>query len=149
MGGAQLDARAENGTTVFLLACAKGHMECMEVLKDAGCDLTVKLNNGSTGLIHAAAGGRAAALQWLVDTGGAQLDARAEQGGTAFLFACHHRQVECMRVLKEAGCDLTVKLNDGSTCLMQAAWSWRRGLSRAARLSWSPAPRDTWSAWRC
>ena len=33
-----LDVRMAHGRTAFLCACAEGHVECMELLAQAGCD---------------------------------------------------------------------------------------------------------------
>ena len=49
-GGAELEAKGDNGATAFLLACSGGHVECVEMLIEAGCDVKVQLHNGKTAM---------------------------------------------------------------------------------------------------
>ena len=46
----QLDARGFNGLTAFLVACTKGHSECITVLVNGGCDTAAMDNGGATAL---------------------------------------------------------------------------------------------------
>ena len=50
-GGADLEARRDDGATAFLVACDNGHVECVEALSQAGCDKKARSNNGWTGLM--------------------------------------------------------------------------------------------------
>jgi ankyrin repeat protein len=48
LGMAELEAVSKIGSTAFLGACLKGHLECAEALVAAGCDTAVKTNDGRT-----------------------------------------------------------------------------------------------------
>jgi hypothetical protein len=106
-----VDARSSDGLTAFLLACGNGQVECMEILRDAGCDVSATSTDGSTALLMAAGHGRCPwTLQWLLNEGEVELEARNDLGLTAFLCTCATGQVKCMEVLRDAGCDVTAKL---------------------------------------
>ena len=66
-GGAGLvEARLDKlGSTAFLAACFYGHVDCMEALQQAGCDVSATNNHGRTGLHVSAMGGHAAAVRWM------------------------------------------------------------------------------------
>ena len=38
LGGAELEAKEEDGFTAFLCACSKGDVGCIKALVEAGCD---------------------------------------------------------------------------------------------------------------
>ncbi len=115
--------RNSEGQKMFLLACSIGHVECMQLLVDAGCNTTVTDNNGANALIHAALSGVAAAVSTALAAGWCELEARDENGATAFLAACYSGSIECMQLLVDAGCNTTVTRNCGSNALMHAARS--------------------------
>ena len=117
LGNPQLEVRCERGGTVFLLACLKGDPQSIAELAMAGCDTTAKDNDGWTALMNAAASGNAAAVQTVLASGGAQLEARQDEGGTAFLLACFKGDPYCIAELAKAGCDTTAKGNNGSTAM--------------------------------
>eukprot|EP01045_Picozoa_sp_COSAG04_P019896 COSAG04_NODE_1977_length_5094_cov_11.505105_3_plen_871_part_00 len=82
-------------------------------------------------LIHAAIAGDAMALRAALK-GGCELEARDDDGHTAFLIACNKGSAECMQLLVEAGCDTAATNGAGMTALMLAANS---GVPAAARLA--------------
>jgi ankyrin repeat protein len=128
----ELEARDESSSTAFLFACMHGQAECMEILQQAGCNVSAMNNQGYTGLHMAAAGGHAVAVRWLLDAK-VDLEAREkQQGSTAFLLACLDGRVECMQMLNDAGCDVLCELPDGRTAMDLANAS---GNDKAARLS--------------
>ena len=59
------------------------------------------------------------------------LEARDENGATAFLCACYKGSAECIVVLAKAGCDKAAATDNGGTALMQAAWSKEAAAVRA------------------
>ena len=67
--------------------------------------------------------GSAAALQAVLDAGEAELEARNEDGYTAFLWACCKGHAECIALLAQAGCNTRAKNEKGSTGLILAAAS--------------------------
>jgi hypothetical protein len=105
----ELEAKDENGCTAFLRACAHGNVDCIVTLAEAGCDTAARNRTGRTGLMLAAGWGSAAAIQALLELDSTELEAKDEQGCTAFLCACTKGNVDCIGALAEAGCDTFVK----------------------------------------
>ena len=82
-GGADVNARAENGRTALLVAAFKGHADVVKLLLEAGADTEARNKKGKTALAVAARDGQAAivtlllahdadagaALPWAVDGG--------------------------------------------------------------------------------
>lgn len=77
--------------------------------------------DGRTTLMLSAGRGQTAALRLLLDRYPEDLEKQHAEGGTAFSLACNAGQVESMKMLKEAGCDVKVVTKDGDTGLMLAA----------------------------
>jgi ankyrin repeat protein len=123
-GGAvgTLQARNKGGDTAFLLACYTGRLECARALAAAGCDVAAASSMGSTALMLAARKDQTAVVAWLLGEGGAvgTLEARHQDGHTAFLLACNNGCLECARALAAAGCDVAAS-SKGTTALMLAA----------------------------
>ena len=105
VGGSELEARDEDGGTAFLIACLKGQVEVVGALAKAGCDTTKTTSGGYTGLILAVRSGSAATVRAVMEVGGSELDAKDDDGVTAFLWACVDGHAECIPVLLEAGCN--------------------------------------------
>eukprot|EP01045_Picozoa_sp_COSAG04_P027493 COSAG04_NODE_4039_length_2349_cov_1.601778_1_plen_510_part_10 len=122
----------ETGMTAFLYACRKGCVECMQLLADAGTDTAATCNAGGTALIFAAQSVVPDAVRLALAKGWGELEARSNNGLTAFLFACDKGSVECMQLLVDAGCDTAVACNAGGTALMHAAGS---GVPAATQLA--------------
>jgi ankyrin repeat protein len=114
-GWCELEARSTNGDTAFLFACFKGHVECMKLLQEAGCNTRATNNYGANALMYAGRSGVAAAVRTALAAGWCELEARTKLGGTAFLVACDMGHVECMQVLQEAGCNTAAKDNCNRT----------------------------------
>eukprot|EP01047_Picozoa_sp_COSAG01_P033731 COSAG01_NODE_2496_length_7573_cov_15.650120_1_plen_1328_part_00 len=121
VGGVELEATTQNGFTAFLLACSKGHAECIAALAKVGCDTAARSSNGYTGLMNAAYSGSAVALETVLVLDGLELEARDEDGDTAFLWACNKGHAECIAALAKVGCDTAARSSNGYTGLMNAA----------------------------
>ena len=126
----ELEATSTDGRTAFLLACCKGHVECMQVFAEAGCNTAAICNLGVNALMWVACSGLAAAVRAALAAGWCELEARDSIGSTAFLLACYNGKVECVQVLAEAGCSTAVINNHGMNALMCAACS---GVAAAVR----------------
>ena len=130
-GWCELEARGGNdGDTAFLRSCYKGHVECMQVLAEAGCNTAAKDKDGANALMAAAESGVAAAVRTALAAGWCELEATDNHGYTAFLLSCWKGRVECMHVLAEAGCNTAAKYDSGVNALMAAALS---GVAAAVR----------------
>jgi hypothetical protein len=119
MGFIELEAQDNTGCTAFLIACRAGDVECMAMLKEAGCDVTAKAIAGMTALMVAAGGGHPAALQWLLDMGELDLEAQDTNSMTAFLVAYSEGEMECMKVLVQAGCRIRLS-RPAQACRIEA-----------------------------
>ena len=60
-------------------------------------------------------------VQAILDAGGSDLEARRDDGYTAFLVACCHGHVDCVEALSQAGCEKEARANNGRTRLIAAA----------------------------
>ena len=104
------------------MACLKGDAESIAALARAGCDKAAKDNDGYTALMAAACSGSAAAVQAVLDLGGAELEARDKHGAPPSS-GVRKGDAESIAALARAGCDKAAKDNDGDTALMLAACS--------------------------
>jgi ankyrin repeat protein len=129
-----IEARDEmNGSTAFHFACERGQLDCAQALAAAGCDVAAAGSKSNTALMLAAGEGHAVVVAWLLGEGGAAgtLEARNEEGDTAFIFACNNGQLACAQALAAAGCDVHVACNLGNTALICAA-----GYGNVAVVAW-------------
>eukprot|EP01045_Picozoa_sp_COSAG04_P001426 COSAG04_NODE_48_length_31217_cov_204.046758_7_plen_1532_part_00 len=121
-----------DGICAFLYACIRGHVECMKMLADAGCDTAVKCEKGGTALMAAARSGVPAAARLVLDEGWCELEATSSTGETAFLIACSMGHTEIMEMLVDEDCDTGATNNVGRNALMGAAAS---GMPAALRMA--------------
>ena len=125
-----VEGRNAMGDTAFLLACYKGHVDCMQLLAEAGCNTAAKANDGSTALMHTAGSGIAAAARAALAAGWCVLEATDSRGVTALWVGGNLGQGESRQLLAEAGCNTAAVANNGATALMQTAFS---GIAAAVR----------------
>ena len=88
----ELEAKAEDGYTAFLWACAKGNVDCIRALAEAGCDTAARNCRGMTGLMLAAGWGSTAAAQAVLDLDGTELEAKAAAAAAAAATAARERE---------------------------------------------------------
>ena len=88
------EGRNATGDTAFLLACNRGHVQCMQLLADAGCNTAAKDSFGHTALMHTAFSGVASAVRAALTAGWCELETAESNGHTAFLLACHEGHAE-------------------------------------------------------
>ena len=93
------------GWTPAHTATWNGHEGCLDVLKDAGCDLGLVDRRGITPAHWAAYNGHKGCLR-LLKNAGCDLVHADNDGQTPAHMAAKSGQVDCLRLLKEAGCDL-------------------------------------------
>ena len=117
-GCCDLEAKDKDGLTAFLVACSTGHVDCMQLLVDAGCDTAVADNCGDTALMQVTASGEASAVRIALEAGCCDLEAKEKEGLTAFLVACVKGHVDCMQLLVGAGCNTAATCN-GNRSAMQ------------------------------
>lgn len=101
LSGAELDFRPD-GETPLLLACQSEHRPVVELLCDAGADVSVADDDGWTPLHWAAALASPRLVELLLGAG-SPVAAHANCGSTALLFATEVDDCESVRLLLQSG----------------------------------------------
>lgn len=121
--GANADYQDEYGTTALMDACAKGHIETVEVLLAHGADPNlcglIHPTIGVTALMGAASGDHPVIVQKLLGAGVA-VNARDDLGETALHRATAEGPLESVKMLVEAGAELNARSYGGMTALSYA-----------------------------
>lgn len=120
--GAPLNARGENGNTAIMAATYGRHLRAIEYLLTKGADISIPCNEGSFPLYCACQIGYADALELLL-SGGACADINRQMsstGGTPIMAASNFKHIDCVRVMLEAGADVSHKNPHGFTALLMA-----------------------------
>lgn len=110
--GASLYAHHPDGVTPFMRAAANGHLECLEILWEAGKKASMfgvvgRLDaQGRPALIHAAQAGHANCVAFLLAKGAA-VDQVGNNGYTPIMAAASTGSLECVHTLVEGGASLT------------------------------------------
>jgi serine/threonine-protein phosphatase 6 regulatory ankyrin repeat subunit B len=112
---------SNTGFSPLIIAAAHGHVEAVEYLIEAGCDVDAVHENKVTALMYAAASGHVDAMKVLIEKGKAGLDQKHTNGGTALLEAATGGMMDAMKLLVESGADLDFTDDDGVTPLMAIA----------------------------
>ena len=120
---------SSRSTSPLQLSARRGHVECVDLLIDAGADVNWKDSKGDTALHHAASGKaddeRAACCARSLIAAGANVSVKNYFQDTALHVAALHESVEVMKVLLSAKCDLEEKTLYGCTALHCANMSWQ------------------------
>jgi ankyrin repeat protein len=119
-GGADVNAKVNNGLTALMLASQQGNKEVVELLLAKGADVNAKNNEGWTALVAASSKGHKEIVGLLLAKG-ANVDAKMNYGGTALIAASLMGHKEVMQVLIDKGADVNAKDNDGWTALINAS----------------------------
>ena len=122
VGGANVNARAKDGSTPLHGAAASGDAAAIRALLAGGADVDARGKDGFTPLHGAAASGDAAAIRALL-TGGANVDARAKDGSTPLHQAARFGEMASVRALLAGGADADAHTKDGLTPLHFATMS--------------------------
>ena len=153
-----------NGSSPLQLSVQRGHVECVDLLIDAGADVNWQDSKGQTALHHAASGEaedeRAASCGRSLIAAGANVSVKNALEETALHVAARRKSVEVMKVLLSAKCDLEEKTYCGCTALHYAAastfWQTKKNqecirLLLAHGASVNARKRDLWTPlhWAC
>ncbi len=122
VGGANVNARAKDGSTPLHVAAASGDAAAIRALLAGGADINARGKDGFTPLHGAAASGDVAAIRALL-TGGANVDARAKDGSTPLHQAARFGEMASVRALLAGGADADARTKDGLTPLHFATMS--------------------------
>jgi ankyrin repeat protein len=122
--GAEANTRDEQGSTPFMGACWKGHLDVAQILHGVteGQGLEERDNDGRTALHDAARGGHKEVVAFLL-LKGAEANSRDVVGATSLMLACEEGHLEVVQMLLEAteGQGLEDRDHNGETALYYAA----------------------------
>ena len=96
---------------------SEGHVECMELLIEAGADVNIADMTNETALYLATYHGNAEGLKLLV-LAGAEVNHINKDNDTPLLTASKRNRCKCIRILVEAGADVNIKGEYGYSALM-------------------------------
>ena len=113
---ALLDARDDLGCTALILAVQSGNIEVAFALLDAGANVAIASNDGTTALTACLGVGMVERLLEL----GLDMHARDEDGMDALLLACRRGDAEVVSLLIEHRASVYTRDDAGATALMHA-----------------------------
>ncbi len=100
-------------------ACHSGHLDCIEILLQQGCDLETQDNRGFTPLLTAANNGYTQITGLLVNHG-ANIEAKAKNSWTPLMFSAAFGHIGVTRILLSIHCDLEYRNLQGLTAFLVA-----------------------------
>jgi len=114
--GVSVDAVDYAGRTALYWASNSG---TVEALLANGADPNIADHIGWTPLMQAIYKGRTAVVYALLHSAGAQLaiNHMENDGYTALMIACYHRNANCVRMLLNTGADITLRNRQGRTAM--------------------------------
>lgn len=118
-GNALLNLQDSRCCTALMIAAAGGHIGCLRILIEKGCDLDAADMRGWTAAMHAAFAGQVECLRVLIEAG-AYLDARDFLGTTALMRAALGGSQACVALLMGCGADSQLTDNLGLTAAAHA-----------------------------
>jgi hypothetical protein len=112
-----------------MLACEKGHLQCVLALLEAGAPVEQAKPSGDTALMLAGVNGHVKCVRALLEAR-AQVEQAKPDGTTTLMLACQNGHLDCVRALLEAGAPVEQAKPDGTSALMMAG---REGHTECAR----------------
>ncbi|KAM9317282.1 ankyrin repeat domain-containing protein 6 [Gastrophryne carolinensis] len=123
-------AVTKHGRTPLHLAAHKGHLNVVQILLKAGCELNIQDDGHQTALHRAAVVGHSDILAALIQEGCA-LDRQDKDGNTALHEAAWHGFSQSVKLLVKAGANVLAKNKAGNTPLHLAC---QNGHSQSCRV---------------
>ncbi|KAM5163716.1 ankyrin repeat domain-containing protein 6 [Mantella aurantiaca] len=123
-------AVTKHGRTPLHLAAHKGHLNVVQILLKAGCELNIQDDGHQTALHRAAVVGNSDILAILIQEGCA-LDRQDKDGNTALHEAAWHGFSQSVKLLVKAGANVLAKNKAGNTPLHLAC---QNGHSQSCRV---------------
>ena len=121
-GGAEVDLRDEDGTTLLMQAAHAGDLTMVQVLLECGADVNASDERGWSALSKAVYNpelkrGFAAIVKALIDAGG-NIESAIGYGVRPLMLAAGYGETEVVEVLLNAGADVLACNEGGYTALM-------------------------------
>ena len=120
--GAEINAKADNGTTPLHMAMCKKALEGAKLLINAGADVNAKTDNNITPLHLAVANDVAEVAKLLIEKG-AEVNAKTDNGTMPLHMAAFKNAPEVVKLLIDRGADVNAKTNNGETPLQAAVYN--------------------------
>ena len=127
-----------HGCTALHLACMYGHYKVVDLLLERGADPTIVISgDGATALIRATRDESVECLRHLLghDLAKTTVNARSEVGMTALHYACLQNDKEMVKLLLEAGADISAVDKGGFTPMSTAQEKRHKGIVRVLQVS--------------
>ena len=118
--GADIETRAEDGSTALMMAAGAGHADVVKQLLASGADVRTRRQSGVTALMAAAFQGRAQVVETLLRHG-AEVNATDRAGGTALMAAAGAGHADVVKQLLAAGGDRWLRRWNGETAATLAS----------------------------
>ena len=119
-GGAEIEARNENGGTPLHVAVENNEPEVVALFLDRGADIEARTDNGRMPL-HVAAGNNEPKVVALLLDKGADIHAGSTIGSTPLHFAAGYNKPEVVALLLDEGANIEARTEKGRTPLHIAA----------------------------
>ena len=115
--------KGDDGQTPLIVACVKGHTDCVSVLLGPliRANVNAVANHGDTALHVASQCNSASCIPLLID-GGADVNAVNDEGFTALHIASQCNSASCIPLLIDSGADVNAVTNEGFTALHIASF---------------------------
>jgi ankyrin repeat protein len=144
--GAAVAQATQDGATALMVACQKGHEECVRALLEAGPPLAQATQDGTTALMMACQFGHVECVCALLRVGSPVAQAM-QTGTTALMFACGEGHVECAGALLEAGAAVAQAMQDSTTALLLACHYGHMDCVRALLEAGAPVSKIDKGSW--
>ncbi len=141
--GVAVDATDKHGKTALMHAAEIGHLEIIETLIGAKCNIDVQDEWKRTPLMGAVRSGRTAAARRLIEANAA-LDVQDDKGKNALMFAAKKGDIETLEYLVAAKARLDDQDNDGESALTHAKTAGQAAIVQAL-LREGAVPTGGWS----
>jgi hypothetical protein len=119
-GGADVNAKMNDGMTSLMYASLGGHLEIVRTLIARGADVNARTNDGVSSLMYASLGGHLEIVRTLISRG-ADVNAKTNGGWTVLMVASMGGHREVVQELLLKGVDVNAKSRYGWTALSIAS----------------------------